>query len=189
MSKSPEPKIKVALSTCLRLIHPMHTVLVSCVDKAGKANIITVAWIMPTSANPPLVAVSIAPQRYSHKAIEETREFVVNIPSTELLNETFFCGRVSGKTCDKFKEAKLTPQPAKAVKTPVIKECIAHLECKLHGKFTTGDHTVFVGEIIEAYADKSIFTDKYNLAKAKLIYHLGGSDFTTLAENVVTPSK
>ena len=81
-------KVKVNVSSAYQLLHPMHTVLVSCIDKSGKPNIITLAWAMPTSINPPLVAVSIAPRRHSHTLIEETKEFVVNIPTIEILKET-----------------------------------------------------------------------------------------------------
>jgi flavin reductase (DIM6/NTAB) family NADH-FMN oxidoreductase RutF len=88
---------------------------------------------------------------------------------------------------DKFQETGLTPLPARKVKPPIIKECVAHLECKLHSQFATGDHTIFVGEIVEAYADKEVFTDKYDLEKAKLIFHLGGNDFATLEPKVFTP--
>ncbi|MEM2953154.1 MAG: flavin reductase family protein [Candidatus Bathyarchaeia archaeon] len=181
-------KVDVSLLSAYRLLHPMHTVLVSCVGKAGKPNIITLAWAMPTSMHPPLVAVSIGPRRHSHALIEETREFVVNVPTTDILNETLFCGRVSGKNHDKFKETGLTPLPARKVKPPIIKECVAHLECKLHDKFVTGDHTVFVGEVVEAYADKEALAgDKYNLEKAQMIFHLGGDEFATLQPKVLTP--
>lgn len=165
----------------------MHTVLVSCVGEDEKPNIITLAWAMPTSINPPLVAISIAPKRHSHKLIEETKEFVVNIPPVKILKETLFCGRRSGRNYDKFKEAGLTPSPAKKVKPPIIKECVAHLECKLHSQFSAGDHTIFVGEIVEAYADKEVFTNKYDLEKVKMIFHLGGNDFATLEPKVFTP--
>jgi flavin reductase (DIM6/NTAB) family NADH-FMN oxidoreductase RutF len=180
-------KLKVNLSTANRLLHPMHTVLVSCVGKKRKRNIITLAWAMPTSVNPPLVAVSIRPERHSFALIEETKEFVVNIPTMSILKETLFCGRRSGKDCDKFKETNLTPLAARKVKPPIIKECVAHLECKLHSQFTTGDHTIFVGEIVEAYADKEAFTDKYNIKKAKMIFHLGGDEFATLESKVFKP--
>lgn len=180
-------KVEVGVSSSYRLLHPMHTVLVSCVGKSGKPNIITLAWAMPTSINPPLVAVSIAPRRHSHSLIAEAKEFIVNIPTIDILKETLFCGRVSGKEHDKFKEAGLTPLPAKKVKSPAIKECVAHLECKLHSQFTTGDHTILVGEIVEAYADKEAFTDGYNLEKARMIFHLGGNDFATLKPKVFTP--
>jgi flavin reductase (DIM6/NTAB) family NADH-FMN oxidoreductase RutF len=179
--------VDVSPLNALRLMHPMHTVLVSCVGKSGKPNIITLAWAMPTSVNPPLVAVSIAPRRHSHSLIEESKEFVVNVPTIEVLDETFFCGAVSGREHDKFKEACLTPLPARKVKAPIIKECIAHLECKLQSKFTTGDHTIFVGEIVEAYADKGTFEGVYNLEKAKMIFHLGGNEFATLEPKVLKP--
>jgi len=181
--------VGVGPSNAYRLVHPMHTVLVSCVGKNGKPNIITLAWAMPTSINPPLVAVSIAPRRHSHSLIEETGEFVVNIPTMEILDATFYCGRVSGRDHDKFKEAKLTPMPARRVKPPIIKECVAHLECKLHSQFKTGDHTIFVGEIIEAYANKECFTSAggYDLEKARMIFHLGGDEFATLQPKIFKP--
>jgi flavin reductase (DIM6/NTAB) family NADH-FMN oxidoreductase RutF len=77
--------------------------------------------------------------------------------------------------------------PARKVKPPIIKECVAHLECRLHSQFTTGDHTIFVGEIVEAYVDKEVFTDKYDLEKARMIFHLGGNDFAKLEPKVFTP--
>jgi len=180
-------KFGVNLSSVYRLLHPMHTVLVSCVSKTGKPNIITLAWAMPTSINPPLVAISVAPRRHSHALIEETKEFVVNIPTIDLLNETLFCGRVSGREHDKFKEARLTPLPAKKVKPPAIKECVAHLECKLYSQLSTGDHTIFVGEIVEAYVDKGAFTDGCNLKKARMTFHLGGNKFVTQDPKVFKP--
>ena len=185
MSKKEE--LNVNPSSAYKLLHPMHTVLVSCVGKNGKSNIITLAWAMPTSINPPLVAISIAPKRHSHTLIEQTKEFVVNIPTMKILTETLFCGRRSGRNYDKFKEAGLAPLPAKKVKPPIIKECVAHLECKLHSQFSTGDHTIFVGEIIEAYANRDVFTDRYDLEKARMIFHLGGNDFATLEPRVFTP--
>ncbi len=181
-------KIEIRLSDAYRFLHPMHTVLVTCADKAGKANIITLAWAMPTSINPPLVAISIRPNRHSYKLIKEKQEFAVNIPTMEITKETLFCGRRSGKNHDKFKETKLTSLPAKTIKAPIIKECVAHLECKLQQTFVTGDHTVFVGEVIEAYADQESFKEEFDIEKAKLIYHLGGNKFATLLPKIVEPS-
>jgi flavin reductase (DIM6/NTAB) family NADH-FMN oxidoreductase RutF len=180
-------KINVEFSSAYRLLHPMHTVLVSCVGKTGKPNVLPLAWAMPTSHDPPLVAISMGLNRYSHALIEETLEFVINLPTVDIVNETLACGRTSGKTSDKFSETGLTPLPAKKVKAPIIKECVAHLECKLHSQLKTGDHTVFVGEIIEAYADEGVFTDKYNIEKARMLYHLGGNVFATLDLKVYTP--
>ncbi len=180
-------KITISLSDAYKSLHPMHTVLVTC-GNVEKANIITLAWAMPTSVKPPLVAISIRQTRHSYKLIKETGEFVVNIPTMDVVEETLFCGRKSGESYDKFKETKLTSLPAKAVKTSIIKECVAHLECRLKQTFTTGDHVILIGEIIEAYVDEDCFKENFNVEKAKLIYHIGGNKFTTLSNEVVEPS-
>jgi flavin reductase (DIM6/NTAB) family NADH-FMN oxidoreductase RutF len=160
----------------------MHTILVTCLDEAGKPNIITLAWAMPTSIDPPLVAISVRPNRHSYRLIEETQEFVVNIPTMEIAKEALFCGKRSGKNYDKFKETGLTPLPAKCVEAPIIKECVAHLECQLKRKFVTGDHVIFIGEVVKAYADQETFKEEYDIEKVKLLYHIGGSKFTTLSK-------
>ena len=187
VTKMKVKKIKVDLSLATRLIHPMHVVLVSCVGKGGKANIITLAWCMPTSHRPPMLAISVAPRRLSHRMIVGTKEFVVNVPTMGIVREMLFCGRRSGRRLDKFKETGLTSLKAKIVKPPIIKECVAHLECKLSQQMTTGDHTMFVGEILAAYVNEGIFDETYNIKKAKHIYHIGKDDFATLAPEVTTP--
>jgi len=180
-------KVEVPLSSSYRLLHPRLTVLVSCVDKAGKANVITLAWSMPVSINPPIVAISIAPKRYSHQLIEETKEFVINIPTMDIVQETLFCGRRSGRSYDKFKETRLTTLPAKLVKPPIIKECVAHLECKLEEQITVGDHTLFIGRVLTAYTNKGIFDEKFDVKQVKTVYHMGGDDFVTLAPEIFSP--
>jgi flavin reductase (DIM6/NTAB) family NADH-FMN oxidoreductase RutF len=180
-------KVEVPLSTAYRLLHPRLVVLVSCVDKEGKANVITLAWSMPVSINPPIVAISIAPKRYSHQLVEETKEFVVNIPTMDIVQETLFCGRRSGRSHDKFEETRLTTMPAQMVKPPIIKECVAHLECKLERQITVGDHTLFTGRVLTAYANEGLFDKKFDVKKVKLIYHMGGDDFVTLAPEIVSP--
>jgi len=142
---------------------------------------------MPASINPPIVVISIAPRRYSHQLIEETKEFVINIPTMDIVQETLFCGRRSGRIYDKFKETRLTTLPAKMVKPPIIKECVAHLECKLEEQVTAGDHTLFIGRVLTAYADEEVFDEKFDVKKVKPIYHMGGNDFVTLAPEIVSP--
>ena len=130
-------KSNVDFSLAYRLLHPMHTVLVSCVGKDGKPNVLPLAWAMPTSLYPALVAVSVAPARYSHGLIEETGEFVVNLPTIDIIKQTLSCGRTSGKNTDKFAKTGLTSLPARKVRSPIVKECVAHIECKLHSQLKT----------------------------------------------------
>jgi flavin reductase (DIM6/NTAB) family NADH-FMN oxidoreductase RutF len=173
-------KTNVTISSAYRLLHPMHTILVSCVGKTGKPNITTLAWAMPTSISPPLLAISLAPTHHSHSLIEESGEFIVNIPTLDLLQAVYACGSLTGRSFDKFKKTNLTPMPAKKVKAPAIRECIGHLECEVESKVSTGDHTIFVGKIIEAYADMGVFTESYDLKKARMLFHVGGNNFALL---------
>ena len=177
----------VKADSATRLLHPRHTVLVTCRGKRTKINIITLAWSMPTSHEPPMVAISIAPRRLSHRIIEETGEFVVNVPTMDIVKETLFCGRVSGRRHDKFREAPLTRLPARKVRAPIIKECVAHLECKLRRKVKTGDHTLFIGEVVASYVDEGIFTRTFKIDRMKPVFHIGGDDFATLSDKVVSP--
>lgn len=165
----------------------MHTVLVSCVGKAAKPNITTLSWAMPTSIDPPLIAISLSPKHHSHKLIEESAEFIVNIPTLELLQAVYACGSLTGRNFDKFKKTNLTPIPAKKVKAPAIRECIAHLECKVVSQFAAGDHTVFIGKILEAYAELGTFTESYDLKKTRMLYHAGGNNFAILDPRIYKP--
>jgi len=142
---------------------------------------------MPVSHEPPMVAISIAPRRLSHRIIQETGEFVVNVPTMDIVKETLFCGRVSGRTHDKFKEAPLTSAPSKKVQAPIIKECAAHLECKLQKKVTTGDHTVFIGRVVASYVNEGIYDNGFKIDRMKPIFHIGGDNFATLTDKVVSP--
>jgi len=180
-------KTQVNITTVHRLLHPMHTVLVSCVGKAGKPNVTTLAWAMPTSNDPPLLAISLSPKRHSHTLITESGQFIVNIPTLELLQAVVACGSFTGRSFDKFKKANLTPMPAKKVKAPAIRECVAHLECEVEDQLTTGDHTIFVGRILEAYADMGVFTESYDLKKVRMLYHLGGNNFAILEPKTYKP--
>ncbi len=173
-------KISISITSANRLLHPMHTVMISCKGNDSKPNVTTLAWAMPTSTNPPLIAISVAPGRHSHKLIEESGEFIVNIPTLEILQAVYACGSLTGRSFDKFKKANLTQMPGKKVKAPAIRECIAHIECEVDGQFSTGDHTIFIGKILEAYADIGVFTETYDLKKARLLYHLGGNNFALL---------
>lgn len=183
-------KVEVDLSAFNRLLHPKLVVLVTCINPLkDTVNIMTLAWTTPISRNPPLLLLGVAPERYSHELIAGPKEFVVNIPTMEILRETLFCGRRTGREHDKFKETGLTPLPAKTIRPPIIKECVAHLECRLHQQISMGDHTLFVGKVLTAYVNRGVFpNNKFDLKKVKLIYHAGGDDFATLAPEIVTPS-
>jgi len=170
-------KVDVPLGSALRVGPPTSVVLATCVSSDGEPNIITLGMYMPISHNPPLVTIGVSPRRYSHRLIEETREFVVNVPTQDLVKQTVFCGSASGRNLDKFKETGLTPIPAEKVKPPLIKECVSNLECKVVASHECGDHTLYVGEIVAAHIDEEVFEETLNAVKAGTLSHKGAYYF------------
>lgn len=131
--------------------YPDKVVLVSCVGADGKANIIPLGWSMQTSFLPRLVAISVGKTRFSHKLITESREFVLAVPGEDLAEAVRICGSSTGRSVDKFKKTRLRRVPAKKVAPPLIGECIANNECKVVATLDTGDHTIFIGEVVAAH--------------------------------------
>jgi len=173
---------EVKISEARFLLFPKSVVLVT--SKAdGKENVFSVAWHMPTSHEPPLVLISVAFSRFSHELIKKGREFVINVPSKELVEAVELCGRVSGRNVDKFELAKLTKVPSKKVSPPSIKECIAHVECRVVDSFITGDHEVFVGEVVYAQADEKAFRENcFTLKGRSPLLFLGKGKYTFCSE-------
>ena len=96
------------------MIYPLPAVMVSCADKAGKSNIITVAWTGTVCTNPPMAYISVRPERHSYHMIRETGEFVINLTTKDLAFATDYCGVRSGRDVDKFAEiSKGNPQCCK----------------------------------------------------------------------------
>lgn len=140
----------------LEYMWPMRHFLITCGIFQGEANIIAVSFCMPVSKVPPMVVCAIGHAAYSCGLIEQTKEFVINIPPQNLNRQIYYCGFHSGKQVNKFRESGLTPQSARSVKVPIIAECVAHMECRVENMTDTGDKRLFIGTVLEAYADKDI---------------------------------
>jgi len=117
----------------------------------GARSICPLGWKMFTSGSPRMMAISVAPARFTHGLIEGSGEFVLAWPGEDLAEATLFCGTKSGRDVDKFAETGLTPVPGDMVGAPLIEECIANLECRVAGRLTTGDHTIFAGEVLRTW--------------------------------------
>ena len=149
-----------------RPIYPTPGGLVTTVDRDGNPNIITLGEIYNLSIRKPvIVGLGIAPQRYSYWLLCECREFVVNLPTSALLDKVLACGNVSGRDVrDKFALAGLTPMPAQRVKPPLIAECPVNLECKLlDDPEPIGDHDLFKGEVLVEHVDAELIDEEGNL--------------------------
>jgi flavin reductase (DIM6/NTAB) family NADH-FMN oxidoreductase RutF len=172
------------------LLHPYSTFLLSCCDTEGKPNIITIAWLIPISNNPPLIGVSIRPTRFSYHLIKTIGEFVVNVAPYEIARQVLYCGRNSGSQVDKFAKTGLIMHPAKHVRPPIIRECMSYLECRLQQEYELGDHNLLIAEVLAAYAHEGILNDNglYDLDRAHPLLHLGRDCFTTPKAQIIEPS-
>lgn len=137
-------KVQLPGSTAL---FPVPAVMVSCGNIGFKPNIITIAWTGTVNSDPPMVSVSIRSSRHSYQLVKSSGEFVVNLPQIEQVNALDYCGVASGKTVDKFAEAKLTPVMGTLTYAPLIIECPVNLECIVVRELDLGSHTMFVGEV------------------------------------------
>lgn len=120
-------------------------------EHEGRRSICPLGWKMKTSFSPPMMAISVAPSRFTHDLIAKAGAFVLAWPGESLAAATLFCGTRSGRDLDKFKAAGLTPLKARHVSVPLVAECNVNMECRLAGKLTAGDHTIFAGEILAAW--------------------------------------
>lgn len=163
------------------MLYPLPVVMVSVADKAGTPNIITVAWAGTICSNPPMVSISVRPERYSYQLIKETGEFIINLTTKELAYATDYCGVKSGRDVDKFKEMHLTPIPGIEVKAPLIGESPVSLECKVREIKQLGSHDMFIADVVAVHADERYMDEKgkFHLDKAEPIVYSHGSYVAT----------
>ena len=161
------------------LLGPVPAVMVSCQGREGPPNIITVAWAGTLCTNPPLLGISVRPERHSFRLISETGEFVVNMPSRYEAFATDLCGVVSGRDGDKFARAGLTAAPAEHVKAPIIAECPINIECRVKQTLPLGSHTLFIAEIVGVQVTRRLISAENHLSieKAGLLAFAHGTYF------------
>ena len=158
------------------MLYPLPAIMVSLTDKAGNSNIITLAWAGTICTNPPMLSVSIRPERYSYDIIKETGEFVVNLTTKELTYATDYCGVKSGRDVDKFKEMKLTKLDSEKIKAVAIAESPVNIECKVREIMELGSHSLFIADVVNVRVDGRLLDEKgrFNLAKSELIAYSHG---------------
>src|SRR4030042_6736219 len=138
--------------------HLVHPVCVLSVSDGKNENISTMAWVSAVSTEPPLISVAVSPKRYSHQLILNAQEFAILFLSN-LQNElATLAGTISGQKKDKWAlpQFQLLRKPPNKIKSPVLKDCRAVLECKLVQHVNSGDHSLFIGEIVHSEYDPDV---------------------------------
>ena len=158
------------------LLYPVPAVLVSAADKDGNSNLITVAWAGTICSDPPMLSISVRPERYSYHMIRETGEFVVNLTTEELVRAVDFCGVKSGRDTDKWKETGLTPEKASVVNVPLVRQSPVNLECRVLRVDELGSHHMFIAQVVAVDVDEKYMDEKYqfHLSAAKPLAYSHG---------------
>lgn len=149
------------------MLYPVPAVMVTVQDGEGKSNIITIAWTGTVCTNPPMLYISVRPERYSYHMLEETGEFVVNMTTKKLAKAADYCGVRSGRDVDKWKETGLTPEKAQAVSVPLIAESPVNIECRVKDVLKLGSHHMFLAEVLAVDVDESLLDMGGRLALEK----------------------
>lgn len=140
---------QLKLSRAFTLIEPGPVVLVTTRD-GDTNNVMTISWTMVMDFTP-VFALTTGPWNHSFAALKRTRECVIAVPAVDLLDRVVGIGTCSGTDTNKFAKFKLTAVPGKLVKAPLIKECLANIECKVVD--LVDKHNIVVLEGVAAYVD------------------------------------
>ncbi len=162
------------------MLYPLPAVMVSCAREGEAPNIITVAWAGTICTNPPMVSISVRPERYSHDIIEQSGEFVINLVTRELTRACDWCGVRSGREHDKFARCGLDAIPGEKMKyAPLIAQSPVNIECRVVQKIALGSHDMFLAEVVSVHVDRSGLDEKgrYDLGRADLITYSHGEYF------------
>lgn len=141
----------------------VHIVIVR--GKDGICNAMTASWVMFTSIEPPMLAVSIGLTRHTHELLEQSGEFVIAFPSEPMARETEYFGTVSGGDIRKLEELGTPVQPTTVIDSCILSDAVANFECRVKGTLRTGDHTIFAGEIVASHRNADDLKRLYVLNK------------------------
>lgn len=180
-ANSEESKDNVKISLGARtVIIPVPVWVIGSYDKEGKPNMMTSSWVGVCCSKPASVMTCLRPATYTFGNITARKAFTVNIPSESFADEAAYVGRISGREVDKFMKTGLTPVKSALVDAPYIKEFPLVIECKLKQTVELGSHTMFIGEIMDVKADRSVLGEGGvpDIEKLKpFVYTPGSSKF------------
>jgi len=160
------------------LLAPIPPVMVTC-GSEEVPNVLTIAWTGILNTIPPKTYISIRPSRFSYEIIKDTREFVINLTTTDLVRAADYCGVKSGKDCNKFELMNLSTQKASEISAPLLEQSPVSIECRVTDIISLGSHDMFIADIVavnvaEEYIDSA---GKFHFDKCNLVAYAHGEYF------------
>ena len=151
------------------------------VVKSGDAlDALACAWYSALSFDPPLFAISIAPRRYSYQMLKKSGEFTANFMEFDSAGTIAALGRTSGREIDKFAAYRIKTLPSTEIETPVLKDAYAAYECRIVKRHRTGDHDLFIGEVLAVHYKEKAFdkkTRRPSLSKLTPALYMGADHY------------
>lgn len=169
------------------MLYPVPAVLVSCRDKEGRDNVLTVAWAGTICSDPAMLSISVRKERFSYKMIKESGVFVVNLTTKDLVRATDYCGVKSGRDEDKFEAMDLSKGEAEKIDAPIIMESPVNIECKVTQILDLGSHDMFLAEVVNVQISDEYMDEKggFHLNDAGLLTYSHG-EYYELGEKLGT---
>ncbi|MCR5701353.1 MAG: flavin reductase family protein [Lachnospiraceae bacterium] len=158
------------------MLYPVPAVLVSCRDKKGNDNVLTVAWAGTICSDPAMLSISVRKERHSYPMIKESGEFVVNLTTKSLVRATDYCGVKSGRDEDKFETAHLTKGEAVKINAPIVMESPVNIECVVKQVLELGSHDMFIAEVVNVQVSEEYMDEKgaFHLEDTELVAYSHG---------------
>ena len=162
------------------MLYPVPVGLIGVRGKNGEKNLFTVAWTGTICTNPPMVSISVRPERYSYQMLVDTGEFSLNLSNASLARAVDYCGVKSGRDTDKWKATSLTPVDGELIAAPLVGESPISMECKIVEKKVLGSHTIFMAEVLRVHAAKRYmdYKNSFRLDKSNPIVYSHGEYYT-----------
>lgn len=163
------------------LLEPGPVVLLATAGK-DRPDVMTMSWQMPVEFEPPLVACVLSNMDFSYSLLKKNRECTINIPTVDLVEKVVAVGNCSGRDVDKFATYGLTAKPASLVGAPLVAECYASLECRVHDTRMVNRYGIFILEVVKAWVDTSV-------KQPATLHHRGFGEFAVARDTVKVSSR
>lgn len=168
------------------MLNPVPVVLITSKNSNDKINVFTVAWCGTVCTKPPMLTISIRPERLSYEYIKESMEFVVNLPTNDMTKKVDFCGVRSGRDVNKIEAMDFKLSPAEIVECPIIEDCPISLECKVKSITPLGSHDLFLAEVVKIHVVEDLVDNKgkIHFENANLINYCHGEYYPMVKKSI-----
>lgn len=169
-----------------RLLYPLRTYLLVSGRLDEEVDVMAADWVTVVSARPFIVAVSIAPTRYTYKLVKRYGEFVIAVPSVDMVDDVWVVGSEHGPR--KLRRTRIKFAPPNRIGVPIIGNALANLECRVLGEHPYGDHVLFVGEVVAYHYREDVYRGGEPQIEAGFLAHIALNKFISFSKEVIVPT-